>query len=126
MADKTEKKKTDKKADRKRSDSLMLRALHGRLLSTDLLMRHRGKILCVTLMILVYITNKYNCQTSMEQIQTLERRLEVLRTERIRERSLYMSRTRETGMQALVDSMGLDLHIQERPPYQISYSHETD
>lgn len=106
---------------KQKSDSWMLRALHGKILSTDFFARNWGKILVVMVMLLIFITNKYTCQTSMETIQSLTRKLEVVKTERIRERSIYMSRTRETGMQALVDSMHLDLHIQERPPYQIPY-----
>lgn len=114
------KKKKNKK--KEPEDSFLLKALHGKLLSTDFFAHNWGKILCVMVMILVFITNKYNCQTRMEAIQTLTHKLEVVKTERIRERSIYMSRTRETGMQQLVDSMKLDLHIQERPPFQISYS----
>ncbi len=109
------------KPQKKKSDSLLLKALHGKILSTDFFARNWGKILVVMVMLLIYITNKYQCQTRMETIQSLTRRLEVVKTESIRERSTYMSRTRESEMQQLVDSMHLNLHIQERPPYQISY-----
>ena len=101
--------------------SWFFRAIHGRLLYYVVFVHKWGKILCVMIMLLVFITNRYNCQTRMETIQSLTRQLEVVKTERIRERSRYMSRTRETGMQQLVDSMHLNLHIQERPPYQIKY-----
>ena len=111
-----------KKAGKADSDSLMLRALHGKLVSTDFFARNWGKIMVLMFMILIFITNKYTCQTSMETIQTLSRRLEVVKTERIRERSIYMSRTRESGMQELVDTMHLNLHIQERPPYTLPYN----
>ncbi|MDE6809680.1 MAG: hypothetical protein K2J42_06285 [Muribaculaceae bacterium] len=103
------------------NDSWLFKAIHGRMLSTDFFVKNWGKILCMVIMLLVFITNKYNCQTRMETIQSLTRQLEVVKTERIRERSKYMSRTRETGMQELVDSMHLNLHIQERPPFQIKY-----
>lgn len=113
---------TKKKTENADNDSLMLRALHGKIVSTDFFARNWGKIMVLMFMILVFITNKYTCQTSMETIQALNRKLEVVKTERIRERSIYMSRTRESGMQALVDTMHLNLHIQERPPYTLPYN----
>lgn len=49
--------------------------------------------------ILIYITNRYQCLTRMEDIRKLEQELEIVETERIRERSTYMSRIRESSMQ---------------------------
>jgi len=104
----------------RRSDSLTIRALHGRLLSTDFFRRHWLPVLGVVAMLMIYITNRYTCQTQMETIQRLERELEVSKTERIRERSTYMSRIRESKMQMMVDSLRLGLTVQEQPPYRIT------
>jgi hypothetical protein len=101
------------------SDSLLLRALQGRLLSTDFFAHNWLKLLMLVVMILIYITNKYQCQTRMEEIRDLSRKLEVVETERVRVRSEYMSRIRESAMQQLVDTMHLGLHVQEQPPYRI-------
>ena len=70
-------------------------------------------------MLLVFITNRYQCLTRMEEIRKLEQTLEVVETERIRERSTYMSRIRESSMQELVDTMHLHLKIQDQPPYKL-------
>jgi hypothetical protein len=77
------------------------------------------KLLMLIAMILIYITNKYQCQTRMEEIRRLSQQLEVIETERVRVRSEYMSRIRESSMQQLVDTMHLGLHIQDRPPYHL-------
>ena len=69
---------------------------------------------------MVYITNRYQCLTRMEEIRKLEHELEIVQTERIRERSEYMSRIRESSMQELVDTMHLNLRIQDKPPYKLS------
>ena len=71
------------------------------------------------LMVLIYITNRYQCLTRMEEIRRLEQELEVVETERIRVRSTYMSRIRES-MQEMVDTMHLNLRIQDKPPYKLS------
>ncbi len=74
------------------------------------------------LMFVWYITNKYECQTSMETIQKLEKELEIVRTERVREQSTYMSRIRESSMLQLVRRNHLDLEVQDTPPYKIKYN----
>ncbi len=71
---------------------------------------------------LAYITNKYSCQTLMEEERRLTERLEIVKTERVRMRSIYMGRTRESSMQHLADSLHLGLNIQERPPFKLSKS----
>ena len=85
----------------------MLKALHGRVLSIDFFRRYWMVVLAAVVMLMVYITNRYTCQTQMETIRTLQRDLEVARTERIRAKSVYMSRIRESSMQHLIDSLQL-------------------
>ena len=62
---------------------------------------------------------KYTCQTNMEKIAALERKLEIVTNEKARERSAFMGRIRETSMQQLVDSLHLNLKVQPQPPYKI-------
>lgn len=69
---------------------------------------------------MVYITNRYQCLTRMEEIRKLEHELEIVQTERIRERSEYMSRIRESSMQELVNTMHLNLRVQDKPPYRLA------
>lgn len=109
MADKT----------KKRTDNLLLRTLHGRILSSDFFVVHWKSVLLAMFMVLIYINNRYQCATRMEQIRRLEQQLEIVETERIRERSRYMSQIRESSMQNLVKKMNLGLAIQDQPPYKI-------
>lgn len=111
--------KSQDKEKKQKRDSFLFSAFRGKLLSSDMLIRNAGNILLVVIMILVYITNRYECLTSMEEIRRLNRELEIVETERVRVRSLYMSRIRESSMQQLVDTMHLNLKVQERPPYKI-------
>lgn len=81
--------------------------------------RHWSLILALVVMILIYITFRYQCLTAMETIQSLEKELMVVKTERIREKSRYMSNIRESAMRERIQALGLDLEIRERPPYKI-------
>lgn len=105
-----------------RHNSIMMRALHGRILSVDFFRRNWLVVLGVVVMLMVYMTNRYTCQTQMERIQRLEKDLEVAKTERIRAKSTYMSRIRESSMQHLVDSLHLGITVQEQPPFKLSKS----
>ena len=75
-------------------------------------------LICIVV-IMVYITTKYTCQTNMEKIASLERTLEIVNNEKARERSAFMGRIRETAMQEMVDSLHLNLKVQSQPPYKI-------
>ena len=103
-----------------KNDNLLVKLINGRLLSSDFFARHWKSVLLAILMVLIYITNRYQCLTRMEEIRRLEQELEVVETERIRVRSTYMSRIRESSMQEMVDSMHLNLRIQDKPPYKLS------
>lgn len=108
------------KAKKKKKDNLILRAIHGRLLSIDFFRSHWLAVLIAVVMVMIYITNRYQCLTRMEQIRALEQELEIVETERIRVRSTYMSRIRESSMQEMVDTMHLNLKVQDQPPYRLS------
>lgn len=82
-------------------------------------LRHLTIILMGVFFALCYISMRFDCITAMETVAHLKNKLEITRTEAQRERSMYMSSTCESSMQQMVDTLGLGLRIQERPPYTI-------
>lgn len=100
--------------------SLLTRMMRGQVISSELFARYWYIVLLAVCLPMIYITTKYECQTKMEEIRRLEHELEIVKTERIRARSLYMSRTRESSMNLLVDSLHLNLRVQDTPPFKIS------
>lgn len=110
--------KQSQQPDKKASSGSVLRQLmYGQIVSSDFFARNWMAMLLVVVMILVYIAGKYTCQTKMEQVRSLQRELETVRTERIRARSDYMGRIRESAMQEMVDTLHLGLCVREYPPY---------
>lgn len=109
--------KSAKKA--QKSDNILRRVGQGRLLPIDFFIKHWVYVVLGMGMIMIYITNRYQCLTLMEEIQRLEKELEIAKTERIRERSEYMGRIRESSMQELVESKHLNLKVQDQPPYRL-------
>ena len=100
------------------------RALHGELLTLDLFLKHWIRIFLFVAMIIIFISSKYECQTCMEDIKTLNRDLEIIETECVRVKGEYMSRVRESYMAHLVDSMRLNLKVQEQPPFKLTYEEQ--
>lgn len=99
--------------------NILSRLIEGRLVSADFFVRNWLKIFVILAMVLVYITNRYSCQRSMEQIRQLHNRLDIVQTESYRVRGEYMGRIRESQMRQQLDSVGLDLSVQTKPPYRV-------
>ena len=83
-------------------------------------MRHFPIIVIGIFFALAYISLRFDCLTAMETVKHLQNRLETVRTETRRERAQYMSATCESSMLQRVDTLGLGLHLQERPPYTLT------
>ena len=96
------------------------RAAHGRVVSSRFFKKYFFQTTFIVCLIMVYISNRYDCVTGMETITALQSELAIVKTELQSERSAYMSSTRESAMHALVDSLHLGLGIQECPPYQLT------
>ncbi len=103
---------------------IITRTIYGRVLSVQFFKRHWLAVFMGVMLIMIYISNKYSFQTRIEQVNSLRSELGVIRTEFIRERSMYMSAVRERAMRARLDSIGLNLTYQVQPPFRLSYGNE--
>lgn len=93
--------------------------LFGSVITLDFFRRHALKLLLLLLLILIYISTQYQSKTYREDIKRLESELLIVRSERIRESIDYNSRTRESAMQQLADSILPGLAVQEQPPFSL-------
>lgn len=106
----------------KRKDNVVYRILQGRWFSTSFFLKNAIIIISALIFLMIYISNKYQVQTKIETIHKLQQELERVKTESVRERSEYMSRTRESSMQQMIDTLHLGLEVREHPPFIINYS----
>lgn len=116
--------KTSDKTKTETSSSMLRQVMFGQIVSSDFFARNWVAMMLIVGMILVYIAGKYTCQTKMEQVRRLTSELETVRAERIRAKSEYMGKIRESAMQQMVDTLHLGLRIQEFPPFVIETSEE--
>lgn len=104
---------------KKKKGSVISSAVRGRWLSTRFFSRNWCIILALVVLVMIYITNRYQCLTAMENIQKLNKELEVIKSERIRQKSEYMNAIREKTMQKSIREAGLDLTHREQPPFKL-------
>ena len=115
----TPKNKADGKGQLKRQN-IFHRVLYGNVVTTEFFARHWITIFVLVVIVMTFISTKYQCMTAMETIESLQTELNVVKTECIRQRSDYMSRIRESAMQELVDSVLPGLAVPDQPPYTLT------
>lgn len=130
MAPKQNKKK--KQSKRNEEDSFTLNplklvqnTLQGRMfLTLEFFKRNWLYIVAATVMMLMYISNKYVYQSDMAKLQELKVSLNNARTDYVDASSTYNSRILESQMKSYIDSMGIDLNISKCPPYKLSLNEQ--
>lgn len=96
-------------------------AMQGRsFLSLPFFKRYWVYVLAITIMMLMYISNKYNCQNNLHEVISLTRDLSNAKTDCVDASAKYNSMIRESQMTDLVNSMGLDLSMPQQPPYNLA------
>lgn len=95
--------------------------IHGKIISLDFFSRHWIGVAIGVVLLVWYITNKYECRTSMERVQALEKQLDIVKGDYINEHSTYMSCIREASLEKLAKDNKLDLRVQDEPPYKLTY-----
>lgn len=70
------------------------------------------------------IAMRFQCLVSDNKIDSLKRQINVMETEKQKERSRYMTLTRESTMMQMVDSLKLGLEIPDEHPRIITLTEE--
>lgn len=93
--------------------------IKGRWVSANYYKRNLVSIIIIMGVLMLYISFKFNVQMDLSEIVKLQERLNIARTEMVKASSEYGSRTRESEMTEMLDSLHLYLHVAEQPPYYL-------
>lgn len=115
-----------RKKEQTKKQNIFKRLLYGNVVTAEFFGRHWIKFFLLVIIVMVYISTKYQCMTNMESIKKLENDLNIVKTESVRERSDYMSRIRESSMQQMVDSLIPGLKVPVQPPYVLNSPKTTE
>ena len=96
-------------------------ALQGRtFLTLGFFKRYWIYVVAGTVMMLMYISNKYVYQSDKAKLGTMKVMLNNASTDYVDASSRYNSRILESQMKTYIDSMGIDLNISQEPPYKLT------
>lgn len=90
--------------------------IQGDAVSSKFFMQHLFATSFVVLGCIAMIALRFECATSQNTVDRLTHQINVMSTEKQKERSLYMTLTRESAMTHLVDSLHLGLAIPDKRP----------
>ena len=100
---------------------LIQRLLQGRsFLSLGFFKRYWIYVVAGTVMMLMYISNKYVYQSDKAKLGTMKVMLNNASTDFVDASSRYNSRILESQMKTYVDSMGIDLNLSKEPPFKLT------
>lgn len=101
--------------------TLSRRIVQGRLfLTLDFFKRNWIYVLSATIMVLMYIANKYTYLDNLERVGALKKELNNATTDCVDASARYNSMIVESHMKELVDSMRIDLSSPDLPPYLLT------
>lgn len=103
-------------------DSGVRHLIQGDGVSSRFFKRHFFSTALIVMGCMMVIAMRFDCLTSDNVIDRLEVEINVMATEKQKQRSLYKTLTRESAMMHLVDSLQLGLIIPDVHPQNISYS----
>lgn len=96
--------------------------IQGDGVSSHFFRRHLFVTCFIVLACILMIAMRFDCLTGDNKIQSLKTQIEIMQTEKQRQRSLYMTMTREMAMMHLVDSLRLGLTVPDKHPEVIHRS----
>lgn len=92
---------------------------YGRSISVDFFKNNAWLLIIIVVLVISLMGLRYKTKTKMSEIKRLNVELARAESEKLQEKSAYMSLIRETEMRRLVQEKGLPLEFQEQPPYEL-------
>lgn len=92
---------------------------YGRSISVEFFKSNAWLLLIIVIAVIGLIGLRYKNKTKMEEIKKLNTELARAESDKLQEKSRYMSLIRETEMRRMVREKGLPLEFQEQPPYEL-------
>lgn len=93
--------------------------LGGDILTTDFFRRQAGLLFLITVLVIVYINNRYECQQQLIEIDNLKKQLTDIKYDALTRSSELMERSRQSRIEEYIATKESDLQTSTHPPYLI-------
>ena len=95
------------------------RILGGDILNEDFVVKQSKLIILITLLFVLFISNRYSCLKKLTEISRLETELVELKSENLVISTQLTTNSRQSQIEALVEEKGLGLTGSKTPAYKI-------
>ena len=111
---------TEKKQYKRRASHTTWKSLiGGDILATEFFRRQAKLLVLLMVLVLFYISNRYECQQQMIRIEDLKEQLIDIKYDALTRNSELMERSRQSRIEEYVNSRESDLQTATTPPYLI-------
>lgn len=93
--------------------------LGGNILAEDIIVKNTRFIIIFIIILILYISNRFSCIDKMSQIETLQRELKDAKYESLTISAKLVGVSRESKVESLVKSKGVDIQLNTEPVYKI-------
>lgn len=93
--------------------------LGGNVLAEDVLVKNTRFIFLVILILILSISNRYSCIEKISKIESLQRELKDVKYESLTISAKLIGVSRETKVEDLVKSKGVDVQLNTEPVYKV-------
>lgn len=93
--------------------------LGGNILAEDIIVKNTRFIVVFIIILILYISNRFSCIDKMSQIETLQRELKDAKYESLTISAKLVGVSRETKVESLVNSKGVDIQLNTEPVYKV-------
>ncbi len=95
------------------------RIIGGDFLATEFVRRQARLLVLIMVLVLFYISNRYECQQQMIRIEDLKKQLTDIKYNALTRNSELMERSRQSRIEEYISSRQSDLQTATTPPYLI-------
>lgn len=102
------------------SKSLKLGDIAGGRVISDFLARQAGLVILILFMIFFYISNRYECQQKLVDIEKLQKELVDVKYDALTHSAELMGGSKQSQVKELVAEQGVELEESQIPPFQLN------
>lgn len=120
--EKKENKEKKEKKPKSQNGTFVKELLSGTMISEKIILSNLGYITLVTILLALYITNRFHAERITRETAKLSREVKDLRAESMSTSSDLMDLSRQSEVYRLVREKGLNLEELKTPPYKLVVS----
>ncbi len=106
----------------KSDKGILKKIISGKWLKDELNIKQVKFILFISILGIIYITNRYNVEKILVESHKIKKEIKELHSEYVSITSKLMKMTKESEIRKMINKKELSLKVSDKPPYKIIYT----